>query len=157
MSQAEYETLFRYGVATFGDTLEDDKGDFTAFSQHGGKLIVVHGLADHLVGSKNVIDYYEHIVSANGGLEKTRAFMRLFLVPGGGHVAGGTGPYPDYPSLNQVMRWVEEGEAPSTILAKQYGPSGVVTRTRPICMYPEIQTYKGQGSTDEAASFICAP
>jgi feruloyl esterase len=28
-------------------------------------------------------------------------------------------------------------------------------RTRPLCPYPQIARYKGEGSTDEAASFAC--
>jgi feruloyl esterase len=27
--------------------------------------------------------------------------------------------------------------------------------SRPLCPYPQVALYKGQGSTDEAASFSC--
>jgi len=31
----------------------------------------------------------------------------------------------------------------------------VVVRTRPICAYPNRARYKGTGSIDDAASFVC--
>jgi tannase/feruloyl esterase len=30
-----------------------------------------------------------------------------------------------------------------------------VCRTRPLCPYPEAAAYKGSGSTQEAANFVC--
>jgi hypothetical protein len=32
---------------------------------------------------------------------------------------------------------------------------GVVTRTRPICAYPQMAQYVGSGSIDDAANFVC--
>jgi feruloyl esterase len=31
----------------------------------------------------------------------------------------------------------------------------VVERTRPLCPYPQTEHYKGSGSTDDAANFVC--
>jgi hypothetical protein len=33
--------------------------------------------------------------------------------------------------------------------------NGAVVRTRPLCPYPQVATYKGSGSTDEASNFTC--
>ena len=33
--------------------------------------------------------------------------------------------------------------------------SGKVDRTRPLCPYPQVATYTGTGSTDDAANFVC--
>ena len=33
---------------------------------------------------------------------------------------------------------------------------GKVLRTRPLCAYPQVATYQGQGSPDDAANFRCA-
>ena len=30
-----------------------------------------------------------------------------------------------------------------------------VDMTRPLCVYPQIATYKGAGSTNDAANFVC--
>jgi feruloyl esterase len=32
---------------------------------------------------------------------------------------------------------------------------GKAVRTRPLCAYPAVATYKGTGSTDDAANFVC--
>jgi hypothetical protein len=44
--------------------------------------------------------------------------------------------------------------APEQVLA-QNASGGVVTRTRPLCPYPQTAIYKGSGSTDDAANFRC--
>jgi feruloyl esterase len=33
--------------------------------------------------------------------------------------------------------------------------NGAVTRTRPLCPYPQIAMYTGAGSVDDAANFVC--
>lgn len=33
--------------------------------------------------------------------------------------------------------------------------SEAVDRTRPICAYPAVATYKGSGSIDDGANFTC--
>jgi Tannase and feruloyl esterase len=34
--------------------------------------------------------------------------------------------------------------------------SGNITRSRPLCQYPLVAKYKGTGSTDDAANFVCS-
>jgi feruloyl esterase len=59
-----------------------------------------------------------------------------------------------------LERWVEDGVAPGAILATQCQtdskPASGVVRTRPLCPYPEVAHWKGIGSTDDAANFVCA-
>jgi len=43
--------------------------------------------------------------------------------------------------------------APPVILAQT--TSGGVTRTRPLCPYPQTAVYNGSGSTDNAGNFHC--
>ena len=33
--------------------------------------------------------------------------------------------------------------------------NGVVTQTRPLCVYPQVARWNGSGSQDDAASFSC--
>jgi feruloyl esterase len=47
-----------------------------------------------------------------------------------------------------------EGQAPDTLVASKVA-NGQVVRSRPLCPYPQVARYKGQGSIDEAASFSC--
>ena len=52
-----------------------------------------------------------------------------------------------------LVNWVENGVAPEQVLA-QTTVSGV-TRTRPLCPYPQTAIYNGAGSTDDASNFRC--
>jgi feruloyl esterase len=53
-----------------------------------------------------------------------------------------------------VTDWVEKGKAPDQIVGAHI-EAGKTTRTRPLCPYPQVARYKGTGSIDEAASFVC--
>jgi feruloyl esterase len=50
--------------------------------------------------------------------------------------------------------WIAKGTAPSRIVASHL-TDGKVDRTRPLCPYPQIARYNGQGSIDDAANFSC--
>ena len=126
---------------------------------HGAKLIVYHGWNDPSIPAQNSINYYESVVSAIGGanhdaaLERTQAFYRMFLVPGMQHCSGGPGT-DRFDMLTALENWVEKGQAPNAIAASHM-TAGKVDRTRPLCMYPQTAQYKGSGSTDDAANFVC--
>jgi feruloyl esterase len=90
-----------------------------------------------------------------GGAEKASEFARLFLAPGVAHCGGGPGPAPTG-QLDALMAWVEDGKAPETLTAIKRDQSGAVTRSRPLCQYPLVAKYKGTGSTDDAANFVCS-
>src|SRR5258706_10807029 len=80
-------------------------------------------------------------------------FIPLFMVPGMAHCGGGIGPDQN-DAVTAVIDWVEKGAAPDKIVAKKLA-NGAVTRSRPLCPYPQVARYKGQGSTDDAANFEC--
>jgi feruloyl esterase len=52
------------------------------------------------------------------------------------------------------VHWVEQGNAPTRIVATQTGANGAVVRTRPVFAYPEQARYTGTGSIDDAANFV---
>jgi feruloyl esterase len=152
-----------------GKVLNAMNPDLTAFYRHGGKLILYHGWSDAAVSPQNTINYYKS-VSKTMGDQNTKQFVRLFMVPGMEHCNLGTGtcffgqagkgtPYDAEHDVNLAMeRWVEQGVAPDTIIAMRplpptSGKPGM--RTRPLCPYPKVARYNGQGSTDEAANFAC--
>jgi feruloyl esterase len=81
------------------------------------------------------------------------ASVRLFMVPGMGHCGGGEGPN-TFDMVTALEQWVEHGKPPEQILASHV-TNGASDRTRPLCPYPQLATYKGSGSIDEAANFIC--
>lgn len=122
------------------------------FFSSGGKLIIYHGWSDQLISPGNSIDYYDSVLKAVGA--PARQDMRLFMVPGMEHCRGGEGPNV-FDMMPAISQWTEGGAAPSQVVAS-HKTKGTVDRTRPLCPYPQIAKYKGTGSIDEAANFVCA-
>ena len=58
-------------------------------------------------------------------------------------------------ALTSLEQWREQGKAPTSILAT-HSTNGKVDRTRPLCPYPQVAKYKGNGSIDKAENFVCA-
>ncbi len=127
--------------------------DLGPLFEHNGKVILYHGFSDQMVMPGNSIDYYNSVVEKLGGLSKTTNAIRLFMVPGMGHCAGGEGPN-QFDMVTALDQWVEKGKAPERIVASRI-TDGKVTRTRPLCVYPQVAKYKGSGSTDDEANFVC--
>jgi hypothetical protein len=50
--------------------------------------------------------------------------------------------------------WVEAGKPPDSMIAARM-KDGVVERTRPVSV-SKVAIYRGEGSTDDAANFVCA-
>ena len=69
------------------------------------------------------------------------------------HCGGGVGTSV-FDAATPVVKWVETGTAPARIEASRV-VEGKVVRTRPLCSYPEVARYKGNGSIDDAANFSC--
>lgn len=154
LTPQSYEQLFDQSVEQFNAVIGTDHPDLTAFRDRGGKILLWHGWADQLIYAGGTIDYYTRVHERSGGPAKTAQFARLFMAPGVAHCGGGAGPAPSG-QFDAVVKWVEEGKAPDTLLAVRRDQSGVVTRSRLLCPYPLVARYKGEGSTDEAASFEC--
>jgi feruloyl esterase len=123
------------------------------FEKRGGKLLMYAGWSDPVVPPEDTVAYYEGVAAAMGGLESTRRFARLFMAPGMGHCGGGPGPS-QFDALSALDQWVNNGKAPEYLIAS-HAKNGVVDRTRPLCPYPQVASYKGTGSIDEAANFAC--
>jgi hypothetical protein len=131
-----------------------DNQDLAPFRDYGSKIIIWHGFNDQLIMPEGTIDYYDRVVNALGGeYYHTQEFARLFMAPGVAHCGGGAGPVPQN-LFNYVANWVENGEAPETILAAKI-VGGVVTETRPLCPYPKWAYYNGSGDINLASSFTC--
>jgi feruloyl esterase len=127
--------------------------DLSKFRKRGGKLLMTYGWADAILQPMMGVHYYEQALAKNG--PDTTDFFRLFMVPGMGHCSGGIGPDLHDP-MTAIINWVEKGQAPASIQASRVVDSQVV-RTRPLCPYPQVARYTGQGSIDDIASFRCVP
>jgi feruloyl esterase len=149
-----YDADLATAKAKLGDVMDAMDPDLSAFKARGGKLILYHGWSDFGISPEATRRYYESVVEAMGGRAATETFARLFLMPGVGHCRGGTGP-DRFDGLGPLRTWVEHGVAPERIIASQV-IDGEVTRTRPLCAYPRVARWTGQGSLDDADNFVCA-
>jgi len=147
---------------TLASVLNSIDPDLDRFRAHGGKLIQYHGFSDPEVPPLTSINYFDSVVhrldeSKQKGLERTQDFYRLFMVPGMNHCKGGPGANV-FDMLTPLVHWVEQGLAPDRVLATHYvdnSPHRGIAFTRPLCSYPQEATYKGSGSTNDAANFGC--
>jgi feruloyl esterase len=128
--------------------------DLRAFRASGGKLLLYHGWNDVLIVPGESVNYYQSVVAAMGGRKQTDSFFRLFMEPGMGHCQGGPGP-DNFDRLSVLEQWVEHDTPPEKIIAT-HRTKGVVDMTRPLCPFPEVAKWKGSGSTNDAANFVCA-
>ena len=135
------------------NTINATDPDLSKFIARGGKLLLHHGWADMLIAPRNTIDYYQQVV-AKIGAERAPSSVRLFMAPGVGHCGGGDGPFnADFMAV--LDRWRDKGIAPDSIIVSR-SRNGALLRTRPLCPYPKRAKYRGSGSTDDAASFVCS-
>ena len=151
----------------FARVLNSNDPDLKRFRDRGGKLILYHGWSDAAIPAYNIIDYYRSVEQKMG---PPTSFVRLYMVPGMQHCGGGSGATffgqlgpsktPQESNIETaVERWVEEGAAPGPIVAMKFkqgmNPASGVAKTHSLCPYPQVAQYKGSGSMDDAANFIC--
>lgn len=151
LTRDRFERLFDQSAEQYYLTYGPDDPNLAPFKDRGAKLVIWHGWADQLIPPEGAIDYYRRVVREMGGPEKTLPFARLYMVPGVAHGGSVGGPLPTG-VLRAVIRWVEEGQPPDSLLAARM-VDGKVVRTRPLYPYPLRAKYKGTGSTDDAANF----
>ena len=146
----------------------DVTGDLRDFRDRGGKILMYQGWNDFPLRPQRAIDYLAALDQATGGPEQTAEFFRLFMVPGMVHCAGGPGPWQtDY--VDPIVKWTEEGEAPERLVATHPAeptpmfhlnpsrePEASREFTRPLCVYPKLGLYRGEGDPDHESSFRCA-
>lgn len=138
--------------ARLGPIMNHTQTDLGAFKKSGGKLIMYQDWNETWVPPRTATTYYDGVVKTMGGEGKTRDFFRLFMIPDYGMCAEmfpGT-----FDALEAVQKWVEEGIAPDQIKAA-YPKRGKVSKTRPVCTYPEVAIYRGSGDTNDAVNFKC--
>jgi feruloyl esterase len=148
--------------AKMAQIMNSTDANLKAFEAHGGKLILYHGWSDAAIPPLNAVNYYQDLRTAMGA-SSADTFVRLYMVPGMQHCAGGPGPsqfgqfavlkpgdarHDIYTALEQ---WVEKGTPPQEIIAAKGREM-----TRPICPYPQIAKYQGTGDPKDAKNFVCA-
>ncbi len=134
-------------TSPFGRSYDADNPAISAFTGHGGKLLMWHGGYDPGPSPLATIRYYEQV---KGTVPNAGSSVRLFLAPGVGHCGGGPGPS-KFDSLAALDAWVSTGKAPESVIATKE-KTGM---SRPLCAYPMKAAYKGSGDPNNAASFEC--
>ena len=127
------------------------------FQAKGGKLLVYHGQSDAVFSLDDITRWYEQLTANNDG--DAGNFARLFVVPGMSHCSGG--PATDqFDALSALIDWVEQDKAPEQLTATVNPENPEIpadwskTRTRPLCVWPEIAKYV-DGDPESADSFRC--
>lgn len=138
--------------------------DMAALRARGAKVVLYHGVSDAIFSADDTRQWVERLgrVNANPGAD----FARYFPVPGMNHCS--MGPAADqFDLLGPLVQWVEQGVAPQAVVASVRGAGNAggvnkelpadwsAQRTRPLCAYPTVATYKGSGSLENASSFVC--
>ena len=150
-------------------------GDLSRFHARGGKLIIFQGWADPIVSPYQTIALYKGLAEKFGGDQEAQTFARLFMAPGASHCGLGGGlnsfhsanfgaPTPpstdaDHDLFTALARWVEDGAAPSHVVATSYvgnDASKGIAMQRPLCPQPQKAWYNGGGDPNIAANFSCA-
>jgi feruloyl esterase len=122
-----------------------------AFFAHGGKLIQYHGWTDSFSPFSSV-NYYNSVMDRLGGASKVDDSYRLFMVPDMAHCGHDSTML--FNPLSALERWRESNIAPSQMISTHV-TNGVVDSVHLVCPYPQVAVYKGSGSTNDAANFIC--
>ena len=164
---------------TVGTVFNATSSDLHEFQSNHGKLIMFMGWADPVGAADEAINYYDSVEAQESGStpaerrKQTEAFLRLYMVPGMAHCAGGPGathfstatrdsepPVSDarHDMAIALENWVERGIAPQALIATRFdnerGTDRRVLFQRPLCVYPQVAQYRG-GPTESAASFAC--
>ena len=134
-------------ASDFAKAYEANDPKLSAFTAHGGKLLMWHGWSDPGPSPVGTITYYNQ-VRASTPAAKTG--VRLFMAPGVYHCGGGPGP-DRIDLLTALDQWVTTGVPPATLIATKTSSK----LSRPLCPYPQVALYKGAGDPDDAASFSC--
>jgi len=161
-------------TAKVGPIMNANGTDYSAAKARGVRVIMYHGWADPSIQSEFTVQLYEKIAEANGGIDKTKAFSRLFMVPGMAHCASGPGASsfggagqqipPIRDAVHDVQtaleQWVEKGIAPDHLVASKFADDKPTTRTvvatHLLCTYPQVAKYNGAGDPKDASNFQCS-
>ncbi len=137
--------------------------DMTSLKNRGAKIMVYHGVSDAIFSVDDTEAWYQNLETTTGDADQ---FARFYPVPGMGHCRGGMAT-DQFDMLTPLVAWVEQGEAPESIIATARGADNAggenselpadwsSERTRPLCPYPQVAHYNGSGDMESAENFTC--
>lgn len=147
-----YPGQYMQRVVDLSSIVGAENSDLSTFKAHGGKLIMLQGLADSAVSPNGTIDYFGKVVGLLGK-DNVDDFMRFYTVPGMGH---GIGAFvPSWDPLSALDAWVSGGATPDVLVGTDTN-TATAGRSRPLCRYPAWPKYKGSGDVNSASNFVCS-
>lgn len=150
--------------------------DLNRFAARGGKLLMFMGWLDPVGTPTEAINYYDDV--RRHMKRPVDPFLRLYMVPGMDHCAGGPGaanfgsatrdmepPVRDakHDMLRALEAWVEQKQPPRELIATRFADEASaglpphkrpIAYQRPVCPWPQKIEYVG-GPTPLATSFRC--
>lgn len=164
MFSSTNDTYRESGWSLMTPPSESNPSNLASLRSRGVKMVLYHGVSDAIFSAEDTRQWIERLGEA--GVNPNADFARYFPVPGMNHCS--MGPATDqFDLLTPLVQWVEQGIAPQAVVAsvRGAGNAGGVNaelpadwspkRTRPLCAYPTVATYKGSGSVEDASSFSC--
>jgi feruloyl esterase len=139
--------------------LDANNPDLDAFRKRGGKLILAHGWSDPALNARATIAYHDAVLARDRSAARD---VRLFLLPGVVHCAGGSG-CDQVNWFGAIADWVERGQAPETLVARKDAPPAAAgatpapARSHLLCAYPKRAVLNGTGAGNDAGHYRCAP
>jgi len=164
-----YKLTDELDAVTLSYPVKPNMGGFAPFKAKGGKIIHNHGWADSLVSAFTSVSLYESVMKKMG-IDETKSFWKLYMVPGlphgtSGGIGWGIASWDD--GFGALVNWVENGDEPYALLGsrRENAKWGWPETTRPLCPYPEVARYSGTadengnptGSIYTADNFMCVP
>jgi len=138
--------------ARVAETLNATDPNLAEFRARGGKLLIYNGWSDNAQTSLAFADYYDQVLALD---QSAADDVRMFLMPGVEHCFGGPGPsWVNF--LDEIDNWIETGDPPDQVIAYWLDENNQPAGSRPICAYPQVAKYDGQGDARVASSFKCA-
>lgn len=156
MTLSDYEETFYLSRQQLDPILGTNDPDLSRFRSLNKKLITWHGMADECITMYGTRNYYDRVLALDPN--STATYYRHFEAPGVNHCSGGPGSFYPLRALDALVRWTEGGLAPDVLIGYNLPNAtrfeGVIDGTRPICMYPDVQKYRG-GDKGAYGSFGC--
>ncbi|KAF5595301.1 tannase and feruloyl esterase [Fusarium subglutinans] len=115
-------------------------------------MIVFAGWADPNIAPKGTLKHVEAHAEGTLGKGHTIAendFVKLVMIPGGGHCGSNIAKYPSVPTKYDfspaIAGWVETGSAPLKGI-RSWDPIDGNLRSRRLCTWPRLLSTMGKGT-----------
>lgn len=144
----------KISIPRYNEMLEPPD-DMSAFRDRGGKIILYHGEEDVIIPVGVSFEKLDGIRTAmypdrpyGLGFEAMQDFLRFFVVPGMSHCGvlperAGKAPSVDGRAIQQLIQWVEAGQAPDRLLGDGVEDEAMST----VCRWPTLPHWTDDGKT----------